>query len=161
MNLRQKVKRAKKELIDVEDNYRETSAWAIAQKFQAKSRLQKIIDYKRKPSRYYYWHEEHKIDWSKLTYISLHADYTKLLTLHSVNGKPITKGKLGLFTAECRMKIYEFGLRVQQRESDNKKHTDYVFVVSNDRTKGKRLHSKKIYCQYDGDDMLYPYDTDN
>lgn len=157
MNLRQKVKQAKKELKIVEEKYSGSSTWDIVQKFQAKSRLQKIIDYKRKPSRFLHWNEEHEIDWEKLTYISLQADFNELLKVETPNGRPFTKQRVEEFLRSCRMKIYEHGVKIQQKESGEKRYTDYVFFVSDDRTKQKRFHPQKFCRQYHGDDKLYPY----
>lgn len=160
MNLRQKVKQAKKELATVDERYGGPYALDMVQNFQEKSRLQKIINYKRKPSRFVSWNEERKIDTNKLTYISLRADYQELLTIKSPNGKPLTKRQIDEFVKRCGKRMYGHGLKVYEREPSKKEYTDYEYFISDCRTKQKVFHIKKLYRQYYGDDKLYSYNID-
>lgn len=155
MNLRQKVKKAKKDLIIAEEKYHGTSTWDIIEGFRVKSPLKKIIDYKRKPNRMIHFNEEHKVDWTKLTYIKLHADYGELIKMVSPNGQPFSKEQLTDFINESINEIYKYALKVMERSKDGNEYTDYVFLVSESRTKQKIFQSKKFYRQYHGDDKLH------
>lgn len=157
MNLRQKVKKAKKELIISNDNYNGSTPWDIYKNFEITSRLQEIIDYKRKPSRNYNWNEEYKIDWGKLTYIKLQANSSELLILKSPNGKPLTRKQIVYFFNQCRAKMYQHGVKVHLKDSTDELYTEYVLYLSDDRKKQKRFHVEKAYRQYHGDDKLHTY----
>lgn len=160
MNLRQKVKQAEKEMAIIDEKYPARSTWDVLEKIKRKNQLQQTIDYKRKGSRYVRSNESYPVDLNKLTYLSLRADFHTLLTIKSVNGKPLTEEQIERFIDDCRMKIATYGKTVQQKESDGERHTDYCIVMSNDRTKRKRLQIDYLYCQYHGDDKLYPYNKD-
>ena len=157
LNLRQKVKHAKKELAIIDEKYPARSTWGILEKVKRQGVLLKIIDHKRKRSKYV--SEKPQIDLNKLTYLSLHADFHTLLTIKSVNGKPLTERQIVKFLDDCRIKISIYGKTVQQKESDDRRHTDYCFIMSNDRTKRKTLFVEYIYYQYHGDDKLHPYNN--
>lgn len=166
MNLRQKVKQAKRELQTFDEKYYGSSSWEIYQKFKDKMKLQETINHKRKISRYYHWNEEQEIDWNKLTYISLHADFVELATLKTANGRVLKKEVVVEFlNGICMEKLIDYARKVQKEEVDIissglRKHVDYLLVVSNDSTKAKKWDMEKVYYQFEGDDKLYPYKGD-
>lgn len=166
MNLRQKVKQAKVKLKKVEEDYKRktrygATTWDIVENYEITSKLQEIINHKRKFNRYYHWNEEHQIDWDNLTYISFHADYKTLGILKSPNGKPLKKEDVNHFLdIIMKTKFYPFAKEISKLEKNEKdyiKHIDYFVSVSNDRTKDKKLHMEKVYYQFKGDDKIYKY----
>lgn len=160
MNLRQKVKKAKEELNALENTYCGNTAWDIVKNHEEKSKLKKVINYKRNINEYYNWNEKHVIDWERLTYISFYANFENLGTLKSANGKPLTQKEVNRFLTEIfKTKFYNFANQISKVEPSNieRKYIDYCLVVSNDRTKAKKLHVEKIYYQFKGDDKIYSY----
>lgn len=160
LNLRQKVKRAKKDIETVEERIPGPYTLDIVERFEEKSRLQKIIDYKRKPNRIVNWDDPYKPCYDKLTYMSLSANFEDLTKIVSPNGKPLTRKQVREFINKCHDKIYHYGLKVAQREPNKEMYTDYVLFTSDFRTKQKTLYPVKIYRQYDGDDKLYAYNDE-
>src|SRR5690606_9881129 len=132
-----------------ESTYYGSTSWNFIQKWQDKQKLQTIINHKRKFNRYFNWNEEHEIDWKKLTYISIHADFTTLGVLRSPNGKPLNENEVNEYIQQIlKTKLYNYALKISKEEKSNDKynnHIDYWLSVSNDKTKNKRLHSEKIY----------------
>lgn len=169
MNLRQKVKQAKKQLTILENAPEPYSQWGIVQNYWTKSKLQKIIDYKRKPNRHYDWDEEYEIDWKSLTYIAIYADFDKLAELKSANGRPLDPDTVDTFIdLIIRTNFYNHAVKVSEMEKHptNEHLADpryeqrintitYSFKVSNDRKQQKRFHREPFYYQMRGEDKLY------
>ncbi|MEK3955663.1 MULTISPECIES: hypothetical protein [unclassified Psychrobacillus] len=164
MNLRQKVKLAKCQLVELNRTRGGSSTWDIIQRYEKKFKLEKIIDYKRKPSRIYHWNEKYTIDLSNLTYISIHVDFLKIATLKSHNGKPLKLSEINNFLNKTfKTAVYEYATGVSKIKYDDtkkRKHIDYCLFISNCRTKSKKKHIEKVYYQFEGDDVLYAYETD-
>ena len=158
MNLRQKVKRAKKELAAAEKLHTGSTLSASVRRFLAKNDLQKIVDYKKKPTDFYNWDAAYAIDPAKLTHIGLHADFNELHRLHSPVGKPLTQEQIKSFLDECPLKIGQFAKRVHQRPPSDTRYVCYWLSISNDRTKRKSIHQEKLYKQFEGDNRIYPYE---
>lgn len=169
MNLRQKVKWAKKELKRLDEHYPSGTMLDIYEKTIRKIELQKIIDYKRKPSRPYRWDEDYKIDWGKLTYIGFQVDFKELLRLSYPNGRVLLNKEIKAFLSECLPIFQKESERVSKIDIDSKdrhdywrgkrKRVDYALSVSNDRTKSKRFHIEYRFFQYEGDDRIYQYEN--
>lgn len=161
MNLRQKIKKAKKELEIIETAHSKDTMWDIYQNYHKKDKLQRIINYKRNFNQYYNWNEEYKIDFSKLTYIDLFIDYKQVGVLQSPNGKPLRKSRVLEFEKMCLKKIHQFATEVSKQETikDDKLNgrVEYFMSFSNDRTKSKKLHREKLYYQFYGEDVIYRY----
>lgn len=167
MNLRQKVKWAKKEIAKLNEQYPSNTTWDIYCRTLREIELQKIIDYKRKPHKMYNWKENYEIDWDNLTYIRFQADFKDLVTLKSPNGRPLTNKQLEEFKHKCLIKLKNHAYKVFEIDIDDtgrgeylkgkRSRVNYVYVVSNDRTKSKRLHIQYMYYQYEGDDQIYKY----
>ncbi|MEG0381308.1 MAG: hypothetical protein RR603_06375 [Kurthia sp.] len=169
MNLRQKVKQAKKQLATLENAPNPTSQWGMVTSYWDKSKLQRIIDYKRKPNRYFNWNDEYEINYKNLTYIAIYADFDKLAELKSHNGKPLKREVVGAFVSSIMAtKWYDYAIRVSKMEKHpvNEKINDpryeqrintvtYSLKVSNDRTRQKRYHREPFYYQLRGEDKLY------
>jgi len=160
MNLRKKIKKAKKEIKEVEEQYTGNTTFDIVMRYKKTSKLQKIINYKRNDNRFYQWNEGYEIDWNKLTYFGFNAGFTNLGYLKSANGKALTRTEINKFLKVIMDKFYQYAKQVsgeEASEGDFRKHVDYSIIVSNDRTKGKRLHVEKRYFQFKGSDLIYEY----
>lgn len=167
MNLRQKVKKAKRELAILKDQPTLTQ-WDMWQNYENRRKLNSIIDLKKKSSRYYHWNEKYEIDWKKLTYIAVYADFDKLAELKSPNGKPLNPKLVDEFIdLVIRTKFYDYAKKVSEMEWRTNKGIDtewekrrfnmvtYSLTVSNDRTKQKRFHSEPVFYQVRGEDKLH------
>lgn len=160
MNLRQKVKKAKRDLKLASKKYDGSTMWDIYQKFQIESDLNEIIDYKRKPNRtIFQWNKDYREDLGKLTYASFRVSHQELCKIKSSNGRPLTKTQLLEFMNKCREKLYHHGLKIQQEDKNDKIYVDYILYLSDCKTKQKRLYVKDLYRQYYGDDKIYAYNN--
>lgn len=171
MNLRQKVKKAKRDLAELELKHKyEYTDWGIMQSYLAQTKLREVIEHKKKSTRHYRWDETPQIDWDKLTYMEIVADYHTLAILKSPNGKPLDPKIIKEFVHDTmRTKLYNYARNVskmdritthegqlQMRGYEKLKNTvEYAFIVSSDRTKQKLLHRQVFYFQMRGDDQLY------
>lgn len=168
MNLRQKVKQAKKRLAMLEKQSPYTQ-WDMVVNFQAKNEMQKIIDFKRKPSRYFHWNETYEINLDNLTYIAIYADSEKLAEMKNTNGKPLKKEQVSAFVdSVLKNQFYHYAAKVSEMEKHPKNEkindpryeqrintVDYSLKLSNDRTKQKRFHREVFYQQMRGSDQLF------
>lgn len=171
MNLRQKVKQAKKELAELDELYSSYSIWDIFHKVTRQLELQEIIDYKRKPSKMYGWNEEYDIDWDKLTYISFQIDYKEILRLMYPNGKVLSKREIEEFVRECVSKIPSESEKIAQIDINDdsrddywkgrRRRIDYTILVSNDRTKSKKFHKEDKFFQFEGDNRIYQFEKND
>ncbi|WP_025909326.1 hypothetical protein [Priestia flexa] len=162
MNLRQKVKQAKKELKIVKETYPEKYTIDIAKKHHRINELQKIINLKRNFNREYVkWKEDYRIDSSNLTYVSFHGGYEELGVLSYPNGKTLSVKEVDAFIREMvQTKVIDVARKVAKQEpSDNEiiNRVDYIVFLSNDRTKSKRLHKEKLFYQLKGNEKIYFY----
>ena len=167
MNLRQKVKKAKKQLPILKEQPT-TTQWDMVQNYMAQRKLQELIDFKRKPTRHYHWNETPEIDWKKLTYIEITADWKSLAVLKSPNGKPLHPAVIDQFVnLIIGTKFYNYAKKISESEwitlekpamrgyEERHNTVEYAFVVSSDCTKQKRLHYRVFYYQLRGSDKLY------
>lgn len=157
MNLRIKVKKAKKELDLINQSYKGSSTWDIYKNFEATKKLQGIINLKKKPSRLLRWTEVLKVKWNEITYFSFRANSSELLTIVSPNGKPFSNSEIEDFLNKCRLKMYNYGLAVSEKPKSDEIYTNYIMLTSNNRKKQKVLHLKKIYKQYNGEVKIHNY----
>lgn len=157
MNLRQKVKIAKKKLAIAEEKYSGTSTSDIINRFKIIKPLEKTINYKKKPSRFFRWNEPQEVDWAKLTYIKLQVNSDVILRMVSPNGRPFTNQQLLEFMNDSRRKMYQYGVKISKKSSLKNEYVDYVLIVSDDKTKQKRFLIEKLFCQYYGEDKMYHY----
>lgn len=176
MNLRQKVKKAKKELQELTNEefkrknkshlyitFEDNTMLGMLERFNRKSELQEIINKKRNYNRHFNADEEYDIDWSKLTYISFHADFDTLAVLKSSNGRPLARKDIQAFLEKATEKFKNYIKAVSEREPRIEfgihAKVDYFFKVSNDRTKSKRLHIENLCYQLEGSSKVYFYDS--
>lgn len=159
MNLRQKIKQAKKELKNLNKAKDKNSTWEIIKKVEKEIELQNIINYKRKFYTYCKDNDEYKIDWRKLTYISFNADFTELGVLKSPNGRPLKRQKVKKFMEYMvDNKFINYATLIsQENKTDNPYRVDYYLAVSNDKTKDKKLYIEKLACQFRGESKIYHY----
>lgn len=135
MNLRQKVKLAKCQLVELNRTRGGSSTWDIIQRYEKKFKLEKIIDYKRKPSRIYHWNEKYTIDLSNLTYISIHVDFLKIATLKSHNGKPLKLSEINNFLNKTfKTAVYEYATGVSKIKYDDTKKGNTLIIACSYRT---------------------------
>lgn len=158
MNLRQKVKQAKKELTELQTEQVGSTTWEIIQRHYKEMKLQKIIDTKKKPNRFYHYNEDATIGAENFTYLKLLAGDNRVLAKKvSVNGKPFSESELQDFLLVCQKKIGDYGKRVYERKKSEENKVTYELYASGDRTKRKRVKSKGLYYQFDGSDLLHHY----
>lgn len=179
MNLRIKRKHAKQKLDAIFKEEEEKTkrwgtswqtTWDIVKSHMAKSELQNIINTKRKLRLHYQWNEtEPKLNWDKITYISVWGDYTKLGELFYPNGQYLTSDEISNFLQGDKVSnnIYAIGMKTLAREPEKEiggrgsRHVDYWIEMSMDRTKNKKLHFKKQLYQFYGSDQIYRYKQEN
>lgn len=162
MNLRQKIKMAKRELRQLEMKGSGTYVLDIYEYAQQQSELQKIINHKRNFNQHYGWNETANVDMNKLTYIAIHSDFKELGVLVSPNGKPISMESADKFINNIiRTKMFNYAKEVAKEEKPTdkmvRKHIDYYLVLSSDRTKSKKVLKKKLFYQFKGDENIYRY----
>ncbi|MFY0516539.1 hypothetical protein ACOMCU_01725 [Lysinibacillus sp. UGB7] len=161
MNLRQKVKKAKRELAILKmkntDNMCQVDMYLH---FSKCSDLQKVIDFKKKPSRPFRFNEEVQINMEKLTAIKMIVDGTIISHKISPNGKPFTKQQVQDFTSiAIKSAIKAFGQNTFDKEPEldyfnRKRKVSYVLYLSSDRTKQKRYEHVALFTQEYGSDKL-------
>lgn len=166
INLRQKVKKAKKELRHVQENYPDTYPYEMVVRFQKEEELKEIINYKRNFNRYYNWNEDYNIDMDNLTYIDFCANGEVLTTLTTSNGKILSKNQINWFiNKEAMFYLLQHGRKIKEKQTSTYKinkdellhGTEYYWLVSNDKTKGKRLHKIKFAFQPNGTEEIRLY----
>lgn len=159
MNLRQKIKKAKKELEELERKEHGDTMVDMYLHFKRTEELNHVIQAKRKVNSYITHDEPHVINWKKLTYISLQADFGTLAVLKSSNGKPLELNIVKKFLEEATHKLSIYAISVSERTprmiDENPYRVDYSLAVSYDRTKGKRLYRVMIGYQYEGSDSIF------
>lgn len=155
MNLRQKVKQAKKELQLLEELPKSASTYEVWVRFQKKAELTQLIDRKRKPDRYAGWKDEVPIDWGELTYISLRANFKEFGVLTMPNSRVIKVSTAQAFVDDLfKNEMIPYAQRVANLPADKERFVDYSLAASTDRKKGKLLQVISLYRQYHGDDRL-------
>lgn len=121
MNLRQKVKQAKKQLALLEQKPKPHTQYGMVVDFQERSELQKIIDCKRKPSRNFHWNEDREIDYTKLTYIAFRVDGHTLAKMISANGKPFKMDEISSFIISVQNnQFYQYAVNVSKMQKHQK-----------------------------------------
>lgn len=165
MNLRQKIKKAKKEMRELEQKDSGSYMVDIYRHVQEQSRLQKIINHKRNFNLHYEWSEPIKIDMKKLTYIAIRSNFKELGVMISPNGKPISIEKANEFiNTTLKSNLWSYSKKIASQEKPTaeyeRKHVDYYISLSNDRTKSKKLTNEKLFYQFIGDEKIYRYQSE-
>lgn len=164
LNLRQKVKQAKRQLEVIENTYYGNSHWEISTKILDRIAQEKIIDYKKKKDRLMHWKENYEIDWNKLTHISIHTDFKEFGRLRSLNGRPLNVKDINVFLDDMlKEKVYAHAKNYSEQTPSERSRNqiDYYLLVSNDKTRSKRLCIHYLYYQNCGEDVLYFYSDGN
>lgn len=161
LNLRQKVKKAKRELAILEmkdsDNMCQVDMYLH---FNKCSDLRKIIEFKKKPSRTFRFNEEVQVNMEKLTAMVMIVEGTVISYKVSPNGKPFTKQQMQDFISfSIKSAVKAFGQKTFDKEPERdyfhrKRKVSYVLYLSSDRTKQKRYKYATIFTQEYGSDKL-------
>lgn len=162
MNLRQKIKKAKRELEILKRKNPGSNVLKMAQHFKEMHRLQEIVNHKRNLQEPYQWDEKPTVNMEKLTYVSFHSDYKDFGKIVSPNGKPLDSREVNAFIGETiRTKVMlqaeEVANMEMPTERFQRKHVDYYLLVSSDKTKSKKLMQHKILYQRKNDHIIYLY----
>lgn len=158
MNLRQKVKHAKRELKLAKiklDNAK--IPYDIYESWQEVNRLTEIINFKRKPNEHFNWNEDSKVNMNNLTHVELKANYESLYKMVSPNGKPFTSKEIETMNKEILKRISLFGHKFAGKIKNEKNYIDYYLLVSDYKTKQKKLAKKNLFRQFEGDSNLHGF----
>ena len=156
MNLRQKAKIAKRELKDAEENLKNAKTpFSIYEAWQRVDKLRTIVNYKRKPNSNFNWNENGEVDMNNLTYIELKVNDTTLYRKVSPNGKPFNKREIAFINKEITQRIANNGLKVANKNKSNEDYVDYYLLLSDFKTKQKKLATKNLFRQFEGHEELY------
>lgn len=156
MNLRQKVKLAKRELKVAEENLKNArTSLGIYEAWQKVDKLRTIVNYKRKPNSNFNWNENDKVDMNNLTYVELKVDDTTLYKKVSPNGKPFNKREIAFINKEITKRIANNGRKVAKENRSNENYVDYYLLLSDFKTKQKKLATKELFRQFEGHGELY------
>lgn len=166
MNLRQKIKKAKRELKELNSKGSGSSMWDMLQHFEKEQKLQTIINHKRNFNQYYGWEEKPNVNLQKLTHVGVHSEFKEFGVLTSSCGKALDPKKVDVFVNRMiQTKFLNHAKEVaKQKKPANKigrEHIDYYLTLSSDKTKSKKLFMKKLFYQFKGDDKLYHYINKN
>ncbi|MDD1505733.1 hypothetical protein PVA17_23725 [Lysinibacillus sp. CNPSo 3705] len=154
MNLRQKIKQAKKEL-------RELEKTAISNRnyryFKRQKELSDFINTKRQLNSYT---NDEKILKGKITYMELSCGIRKLCIIKHANGKPLSHKQQIHFNNKATKALLNFVPVVYKKYKNNKElpsrfYSIYTLYVSTDRTKLKRLFCKLFIYQFINSQSLF------
>lgn len=81
---------------------------------------------------------------NNLTYIELKVNDTTLYRKVSPNGKPFNKREIAFINKEIMQRIANNGLKVANKNKSNENYVDYYLLLSDFKTKQKKL-ATKIY----------------
>ncbi|MGE7843610.1 hypothetical protein ACQKNX_22875 [Lysinibacillus sp. NPDC093712] len=152
MNLRQKIKMAKKEL-------KKLDSFPTSKSKQNKRRqeLTDLINSKRHLNSYT---DDEKILNGKLTYMELSCGMTKLSFVKNPNGKPLSVRQQMLFNNHATQALLKYVPVVYEKYKNNNElpsdfHSIYTLYVSTDSKRAKRLFCKLSIYQFKDGQSLY------
>lgn len=156
MNLRHKVKLAKKQLSELENAREPSSTYEILERFYQKKKLEEIIQKKTKPTREAHWNEEREVNWDKLTYVSFMIDGVEKSNIKTPNGKILNKKEIADFIDNMYKLICTHSLKVIDINPKEKvlDYVSYYLLVSDEKTKQKVLQREDLYFQNYGSNTL-------
>ena len=156
LNLRQKIKQAKKELRELEK-----MATCKSRKnylyFKRRNELSDLINLKRQFNSYT---NEEKIRIGKLTYMELSCGVEKLCIVKNANGKPLSHGQQIHFNNQATKALLKHITVVYEKYKNNNElpsdfHSIYTLNVSIDRTKSKKLFCNLSIYQFKDSQSLF------
>jgi hypothetical protein len=157
MRLRQRAKKAKKEL-KLAKIREPSSTWEIMKSFEKRTELENVINYKRQFNTYH--NDENMLEGKKVTYMELSCGVEKLCVMRNRNGRPLSDEQKSRFTDEAIKSISQHTPVIYERYKDNDKlpdnfHVLYCLYQSVDRTKSKRLVCKQYIYQFKNSKSLF------
>lgn len=158
MNLRQKIKRAKKELkqLNQQENY--TCTWDIYSQFEKKTALQNIINLKRNFNQYE--NDKSILKGGQITYMEFCCGMETLTVMKNGAGKPLSEEQKQTFFQQATESLMKHApvIHARYKDKDNLPddfHVMFCLYQSIDRTKKKRLVCMEYIYQFKNNKSLY------
>lgn len=157
MNLRQRIKHAKKE-IKLLDTKKYTCEWDMYTQFKKRSDLQDIINKKKRFNQYVT--DQNILKDDKVTYMELSCGTKKLMVTKNANGKALSNEQMLHFVNRSAELVKSHAPIIHEQYKDNEKlpnnfHVIYLLSHSIDRTKGKTLVTVMNIYQFKNNKSLY------
>lgn len=152
LNLRQKIKMAKKELEKLD-----AFSPSKSQQYLRRQELTNLINSKRHLNSYT---DDKNILNGKLTYMELSCGMTKLSFVKNPNGKPLSVRQQMHFNNQATQALLKHVPVIYQKYKNNKElpsdfYSIYTLYVATDSKRAKRLFCKLFIYQFKGGQSLY------